>query len=473
MRSVFTFFLLVTSIVSPAQSPLAGDWSGKMQAGAASMRLVLHIKDSVGIHVSMDSPDQNAFGFKADQATITGDSITVLFTSIRGKYRSVLATENGRQQLKGVWSQGGMQLPLVLERGAGAALVRPQTPKPPFAYRVDDVTYTNTDSSVTLGATLTVPAGPGKYPAVILITGSGLQDRDETLFGHKPFWVIADHLTRNGFAVLRVDDRGVGKSTGDGANATSEDFANDVITSINYLKARPEIDVRQIGLLGHSEGGMIAPIVAAKTKDVAFMILLAGPSVKGSAVLKEQRAAIFRVSGVPEQTVSEINALYDEVTRVVIHAGTKSQALTDVEAMVKKWNTSAGTETKTILQTGSEEQVKKFADQVVKQLYSPWFKYFLQFEPAPVLAKSKCPVLALYGEKDIQVVSSQNLEPMKRILAQTRKPENFSVQEIRHVNHLFQKCTACTVAEYGELTETFSAETLALITDWLKRTAVR
>jgi pimeloyl-ACP methyl ester carboxylesterase len=451
-----------------AQSQFAGDWSGKLQVGVP-MRMVFHVKDSAGIHVTMDSPDQNAFGFKADQAIIHGDSITILFNRIRGKYKALLQTVNDKQELNGFWHQSGMQFLLLMQRGESPAPLRPQTPKAPFNYVVEDVVYTNADKSVTLGGTLTRPKGNGKYPALILITGSGQQDRDETILGHKPFWVIADFLTKNGFAVLRVDDRGMGKSMGEIENVTSEDFANDVMTSIHYLKTRSDIELKKIGLIGHSEGGMIAPMVAAKTKDVAFMVLVAGPAVKGDEVLNEQRVAILNASGINLTAVREIDVLSRKITQLVIDSKTKEEALVRGEGEIKQWASSAGSEAKAALNITSDDQAKAYATQTINQMYVPWFRYFLQYDPAPVLEKSKCPVLALYGEKDIQVIPSQNSEPMKRILGKSRKTGEFEVVEIKGVNHLFQKCNSCTLAEYGELTETFSEEALHVITDWVKQ----
>lgn len=469
---IFCTLLLITSIVAvEAQSPFVGNWSGKLQVGV-SMRLVFHIKDSTGIHATMDSPDQNAFGFKADNAVIHGDSITMLFNRIRGKYRALLQIENNKPQLKGTWYQGGMELPLNMERGEAPPPLRPQTPKPPFDYDVEDVVYTNADKSVTLGATLTKPNGSGKFPVIILITGSGQQDRDETILGHKPFWVIADHLTKHGFAVLRVDDRGMGKSTGMSPDVTSQDFADDVIASINYLKTRTDIDVKKIGLLGHSEGGMIAPMVAAKTKDVAFMILLAGPAVKGIEVINEQQVAIQKASGMNEAVIRELDLASRKLRQIVVKAKTKEDAVAQVDVLLTTWLSTASDAAKAVLAVSSDEKKRKFVESTVNQLYSPWYRYFLQYDPAPALEKSNCPVLAIFGEKDLQVLSSQNMEPMKRILAKSRKPANFSVVEIRGANHLFQTCKACTIPEYGELTETISEETLTVISDWLRQTVV-
>lgn len=469
MRIVYTLLFLTVCLTSYAQSPFAGSWSGKLQVGV-TMRLVFHVKDSVGLHATMDSPDQNAFGFKADEAIVRGDSITILFNRIRGKYMALLQTINDKQQLNGKWYQSGMQFPLVMDRGEAPAPLRPQTPKAPFNYVVEDVVYTNADKSVTLGATLTKPNGSGKFPVLILITGSGQQDRDETLMSHKPFWVIADHLTKNGFAVLRVDDRGMGESRGEIWNATSDDFANDVITSMNYLKTRNDIDLKKIGLLGHSEGGLIAPIVATKTKDVAFMVLLAGPSVKGAEVLDEQRSAIMKSNGISEPVVDEIEILSRKTTNIIITAKTKEEAQATITEIIKLWMPKASSDAKEALTVTSEKQADAYANQVVSRMYVPWFRYFLQFDPAPVLVKSKCPVLAVYGSKDIQVIPSQNVEPMKQALSKSRKAKDFSIVELEGLNHLFQKCNTCTLAEYGELTQTFSEDALTVITDWLKQT---
>jgi pimeloyl-ACP methyl ester carboxylesterase len=467
MRIIFALLVSVAFAGVNAQNPFAGDWSGKLEVGV-SMRLVLHIKDSTGIHATMDSPDQKAFGFKADNTIITGDSIKIFFNRIGGKYVAVIELKGDEPKLNGTWYQGGMQFPLSMERGVAPALQRPQTPKPPFNYAVEDVVYTNADKSVTLGGTITRPTATGKYPAIILITGSGQQDRDETILSHKPFWVIADHLTKNGFAVLRVDDRGMGKSKGELENVTSQDFANDVITSINYLKTRSDIDLKKIGLIGHSEGGMIAPMVAAKTKDVAFMVLLAGPAVRGDEVINEQRVAIMKASGTDSVVVREIDAIGRKIMGIVMDSKTKDEALLKAESATRQWASAARSDSKAVLNITSDDKIKTYVSQSINQLYVPWFRYFLQYDPAPALERSKCQVLAMYGEKDIQVIPSQNSEPMKRILSKSRKAGEFRVVEMKGLNHLFQKCNSCSLAEYGELTETFSEEALRVITDWLK-----
>lgn len=467
IRLTSLLIFLVLCVSAGAQSPFAGDWSGKLNVGV-SLRIVFHVKDSLGLHVVMDSPDQGAFGLKSTGLTTRGDSILIMFNRIGGRYIGALQHESGKATLNGIWHQGGAKFPLVLEKGEAPALVRPQMPKPPFDYVIEDVVYTNPDKSVTLGATLTRPTGTGKYPAVILISGSGQQDRDETIMGHKPFWVLADHLTKNGFAVLRVDDRGTGKSTGEVVNATSEDFANDVITSITYLKTRSDINLKKIGLIGHSEGGIIAPMVAAKTKDVAFMVFLAGPSVKGSEVIDVQRVEMLKAAGAAESVVRETDGLFREITQIIIQSPTQDEAQAKSEEAAKRWLPNASHDTKTVLGIATDDKVNEFVTQTVTRMYSPWFRYFLQFDPAPVLAKTKIPVLALYGEKDIQVLPGQNIEPMKRALAKSRKSSDYQVVEIKGVNHLFQTCTTCTVMEYGDISETLSEETLRTVTDWLK-----
>jgi pimeloyl-ACP methyl ester carboxylesterase len=468
-RTICIILFLNCCFALRAQKGYQGEWSGKLQLNVP-LRLVLHIKDSAGLSATMDSPDQNVFGIRSETVTIADDSITVQFSRPRAKFSGRLRSgAKNSLELDGSWKQGNYRLPLLLTKidGKSRPDERPQHPKPPFDYLIEDVVYTNEGKTVTLGGTLTIPRGNKKHPVVILISGSGPQDRDETTFGHKPFWVMADYFTKRGFAVLRVDDRGVGKSKGEIANVTSLDFAQDVIISLEYLLTRKEIDKERVGLIGHSEGGIIAPMVASK-KKIAFMILLAAPAVIGGELLDEQRIAILTASGVPAGIANEYRALSQQMNKIILNANDKEIAINQSQEAIGKWLETASVEAKGILQLSSIEQAKAYAVQSVNQMYNPWFRYFLAFKPVDELTRSNCPVLAIYGEKDIQVLASQNTKPMEMILKQSRKLDTFKVMEMKGMNHLFQLCNTCTLNEYAVLTETFSEEVLKVMIAWME-----
>jgi pimeloyl-ACP methyl ester carboxylesterase len=296
---------------------------------------------------------------------------------------------------------------------------------------------------------------------VLLISGSGAQDRDETVFGHKPFLVLADYLARSGLAVLRVDDRGTGESTGDFAVCTSEDFASDVMAGMEYLRTRDEIDPGKIGLIGHSEGGIIAPMVATRSRDVSFIVLLAGTGLTGEEILYEQTALIARANGATEEAISENRIVQEEIFSVLKDELDDERA----EARIREILTDAFTEW-----TEAEQQamgyVEAGVEQQLAQVMSPWFRHFLVYDPAPTLKEVKCPVLALIGEKDLQVPPSSNLAPIKRALGEGGNPD-FVVKEMLGLNHLFQTATTGSVLEYSRIEETISPAALELIGDWI------
>ncbi|HEU0301577.1 MAG TPA: alpha/beta fold hydrolase, partial [Longimicrobium sp.] len=280
-------FLAVPALGAPAdaQTPsrsVAGSWGGALEPGPVRLRLKLIVPGAAGDSTAtLVSVDQGGASMPAT-FSVRGDSVIFDLSQIGGSYRAVLSA--GADSLAGTWTQGGGSLPLVMVRGADSMMVvrRPQEPRRPFPYREEEVAYESVDG-VRLAGTLTLPPGDGPYPGVLLITGSGSQDRDELIFNHRPFLVLSDYLTRRGIAVLRVDDRGVGGSTGDPRTATSADFARDVAAGVRFLRARREIG--PVGLIGHSEGGLIAPMVAAQTPEVRFLVLLAGPGTDSRTLL--------------------------------------------------------------------------------------------------------------------------------------------------------------------------------------------
>ena len=343
---------------------------------------------------------------------------------------------------------------------------KPQTPIPPFPYKTEDTVYFNKDKTIRYGATITIPEGNGPFPAVILITGSGQQNRDEQIGPHKPFAVIADHLTRKGFVVLRVDDRGMGKSTGELMRATSLDFCGDVGVGIDYLKTRKETDTKRIALIGHSEGGMIAQMLAAQRTDVAAIVLLAGPGTTGKQVLLEQNRAFYSAAGIQEDYVARYMELYSALVDNANQANKDSIKMM-VTRQVEDWIQKTPEDiVKTTTRITDEKTKAAFIGQFSGLLSLPWVRYFLNYDPKEYLEKISCPVFALNGSKDIQVISKSNLPAIEAALKKSRS-KDYKIKEYDGLNHLFQQCKTCTTTEYASLDETISVEVLADVAAWL------
>ena len=451
--------------VAPADRP-DEIWTGTMNAlfQKLAMRFrVYHAEDGTE-NFYFDSVSQKSGGFKAMRTT-KGDQWTINVASIGGAFEGVLNAE--KTEVTGKWTQGGATLDLVLTRDESLSVepvkapVRPQTPMAPFPYLVEGVLIGNESDGVQLAGTLTVPRTNHPCPAVVLISGSGPQDRDETLLDHKPFWVIADHLSRHGIAVLRFDDRGTGASTGDFSAATSENFANDVEAAFEYLTRDTRIAKNSVGLLGHSEGGMIAPMVAARRNDVAFAILLAGTGVNGKEILLSQGQLILQAEGVTDenllntQRVTQL-ALIDTVLEAAADA--TQDELT--AAAIKRLTESLPKESL------PEDNLTETVSAGIQRMHSPWFRFFLTYEPATILQRVKCPVLALNGEKDVQVDPRLNLPAIHAALEKGGNT-NFRTVEFPAMNHLFQSCTTGGLSEYQMIEETISLTVLETITDWI------
>jgi uncharacterized protein len=438
-------------------------WEGKLSLGSGlGLRLVVRVQKTEDGKLlgRFESPDQGAIKLKVDSITLDKTKLAFAMKALDVRYEGKLNGEEN--EAVGTFTQRGMKLPLTLKKTDKVTEVRrPQTPKPPFPYKVEDLKYRNERAGITLGGTLTLPQGRGPFPAAILISGSGAQDRDETIFQHKPFLVLADMLTRRGVAVLRVDDRGVGGSSGNIAKATSEEFAGDVEAGIALLKSRPEIDGRKIGLIGHSEGGIIAPIVAARSRDVACIVLLAGTGLPGAEIMMMQGRLIGKVMGGNDKDLDKQNDLRKRLFEIM-----KS------ETDPKKAGVAMRGELKKLLGELSPVERKElgdvdaFAENQIKMLESPWFRFFLSFDPRPTLEKVRCPVLALNGEKDLQVPPKENLEEIAKAI---KKGGNMQVttQQLPGLNHLFQTCKTGSVAEYTEIEETFAPAALKVIGDWV------
>ncbi len=374
-----------------------GTWLGVLNAGGIEFRMVFHIsRDSVGVlTATLDSPDQGVTGIPVGAVIVTGDSLRMEVPAVYGVYEGTISADG--TTIDGTWSQGGQTFPLVLERTDEVPVVqRPQEPKEPYPYDVAEVTFENAAAGITLAGTLTMPRSEGPFPAVVLISGSGPQDRDEALLGHRPFLVLADYLTRQGIAVLRLDDRGVGQSTGSFATATTEDFAGDALAGVAYLKGRSEIDPAKIGLAGHSEGGLVAPMVAVQAPDVAFIVLMAGPGLTGEEILYLQGALIFEANGASEEAITRNRRQQERLFEVLKQELDSAAAAQQLRAIMKETLDAMSDEEKQAAGI-PEADVETLLDGQIRQLNTPWFRYFLTYDPVPTLQKVTCPVLAVNG----------------------------------------------------------------------------
>ncbi len=431
-------------------SDIDGAWIGTLEVGAGiKLRIVFHIVNTEsGLVTTMDSPDQGMNGLPATKTTRDGSKLKIDVQKISGVFEGTIDADTN--SIVGTWSQGS-EMALVLRRlkdKSELELRRPQNPVKPYPYHEEDVSYQNKVQNVTLAATLTIPPGKGPFPAVVLITGSGPQDRDESLLGHKPFLVLSDYLTRHGIAVLRADDRGTGKSTGDFSTATTADFATDTEAGMAYLKTRPEVNPHKIGLVGHSEGGIIAPMIASRNSDVAFIVLMAGSGVPGDEILVAQVQAIAESSGRTHEEALKTAAKQREILALV--KSEKDPAVLEKELKAKL----------------SGEGLEAQAGIEIKALTSPWFRYFMNYDPAPALRKVTCPVLAINGEKDMQVPPKQNLPAIRKAL-ELGGNKHFEVDELPGLNHLFQTAKTGSPAEYASIEETISPVALEKISNWI------
>lgn len=436
-----------------------GDWSGVLDVGATKLKLILHFTANADgtWRGTMDSPDQAANGLKLDVVTVEGQTLKFVMHLIGASYEGTL---NG-SEITGKFTQGGMTFPLNFKRATAADIAppkRPQTPQPPYPYNEEEVTFENAAANVKLAGTLTTPRTKAPFPAVVLITGSGPQNRNEELLGHHPFWVLSDHLTRAGIAVLRFDDRGVGKSTGKFSTATSADFASDVLAGIAYLKTRPEINPKKIGLVGHSEGGLIAPLCAVQSKDVAFIVMMAGTGVPGDEILYEQTALLMRAEGLPETMIAENHKNQAKMFAIVKTEKDAAVAEKKLLEIVAAAVAAAPAAQKKTVEATLTNQIKSYN--------SPWFRYFLTFDPRPTLRQVKVPVLALNGELDLQVSPKQNLPEIAKAL-KAGGNKKAQIVELPKLNHLFQTSKTGAFSEYAKLEETISPTALTLISEWI------
>lgn len=458
---LFTFLLLI-SFVGRAQD-ISGQWYGILKLPGAQLKLVLNLtKNGNGYAATLDSPDQGAKGIPVNSVEFSNMILKIQSSSINAEYQGTL---NAGDRFKGTFKQNGMSYPLDLGREIleSTKALRPQEPVKPYAYYTEEVKFENQKEKITLAGTLSLPSKEGNYPVAILISGSGPQNRDEEIMGHKPFLVIADHLTKNGIAVLRYDDRGTAQSTGDFNAATSKEFGTDVEAAISYLKTRKEINVKKIGLIGHSEGGLIAPMVAADSKDVAFIVLLAGPGIPGDEIMMKQTRLLGKAGGLPDQALDKSEQMNKKVYAVLKQKLDIAETKRQIKVLLEEDHNQAPAEQKL-----SDSDREAVISRMVNSIVSPWTQFFLTYDPAKALEKVKCPVLALNGEKDLQVPPKENLEAIKNALEKGGN-KSFTTKELPNLNHLFQESKTGAPSEYGTIEQTFSPIALSEVTTWINK----
>jgi len=444
-----------------AADPLAGTWVGELALGAITIRVVFNVAGAGGtLSATMDSPDQGAKGIPVTAARNDHGSIVLEVKGIGGVYRGTLSGDGSR--VEGQWVQGGSTFPVVLKRSPGPFTVeRPQEPRPPFPYREREVSIPSADG-VVLAGTVAIPPGPGPFAAVVLVTGSGPQNRDEELMGHKPFLVISDYLARHGIEVLRFDDRGVAHSTGTFADATTLDFADDAEAALAFLAARPEVDRRRVGIAGHSEGALDAAIAAARNPAVRFVVMLAGPGIRGDQLLALQAAAIGRAAGQDEATLAAVGELNRRLYDL-------AESEVDPTALVTEGRAEAARflERDTRLPQAVKDELNRSIGSQVAQLATPWIRTFLRLDPADYLSRISVPVLALNGSRDLQVPAEVNLAAVRAALQKAGNTRS-RVVELPGLNHLFQHADTGLPSEYGRIPETFAPEALAAMESFIR-----
>lgn len=444
--------VLLGVTTASAQEPVVGTWSGVLKVKGMELRLVFHVEqEEDGLTATMDSPDQGATEIPVSDVSVAGDSVTLAVDRIGGTYAGTLADDGAK--IEGQWTQSGRSFPLTLtpaDEAETASPPRPQHPEPPYPYVEDSVTFRNESAGITLAGTLTRPESDGTHPAVVLVSGSGPQDRNSEVFNHKLFLVLADHLTRQGIAVLRYDERGVGDSEGTFDGATSEDFVGDVAAAVQFLENRPGVDPDAVGLLGMSEGGLVAPMVHTQFEAVDFLVLMAGPSVPGHEILVEQGAKMASAQGAPPSVVDSVRTRQQRIMKTIRTASDSAEIADQVRSMLEK-------------QGVPNAQIQSQIEQVT----APWFRFFVQHDPAATLRQVDVPVLALYGSKDLQVPPEQNADPMRTAL-QESPSEDVTVRVLDGLNHLFQPAETGLPNEYAQIETTMASRALETVSGWIR-----
>ena len=455
-----TIAILLYSVLSFSQD-ITGRWNGTVKLGEdKKISFIFNIENTENKYVTtIEIPTQRVSGLKPQKTSFKNGALFIDGANLGIKYEGSFNKKT--QQFEGTFSEGLNALPLILKREKikiEKTAKRPQEPVKPYPYNEEEVVFENKEANVSLSGTLTLPRANGKFPVVILISGSGPQDRDETVANHKPFWILADYLTRKGIAVLRYDDRGFGKSTGNFSNATTKDFSTDVISAVNYLKSRTDIDLNNIGLIGHSEGGIIAPLAANQTNDVSFIVLLASTGILGSELSLIQSKTL-RPFPVPDEDA------YEQAIRKAIKIAASNKEISVIKSeLTTHYNATIAPILKPLV--GNDAKVSEIIKGLIEMRTTPWIRYFYNYNPADEFEKLKIPVLSLNGSKDTQVSAKINQEGIRKALIKG-KIKDYKIIEMENLNHLFQECKTGKMDEYELIEQTFSPEALKVISNWI------
>lgn len=460
-KSIIIICTILITLSLNAQE-ITGKWNGMLKVKGMELRIVFNIaRQGDAYTATMDSPDQGAFDIPMTSAEFKNPDIKLTHSAAMIVYSGKL--EEG--QIKGTFNQAGQSFPMDLSRETieKVEIVKPQDPEKPYPYISEDVLIQNLKDSVTLAGTITLPSKEGKFPAVILVSGSGPQNRNEDIFGHKPFLILSDFLTRNGIAVLRYDDRGTASSKGNYSTATSADFATDAMSAINYLKSRPEINSQKIGIIGHSEGGIIAPMLAANYNEIAFIVLMAGTGVQGNELLLMQQEAIGKVSGLTDDELKMMREVNSKQFDIIVNATStdsiRPRLVNYLKQYLKEYPEAQRPEGMT------DDQ---YVEMSIAQLTTPWMVNFMRYNPTTDLAKVKCPVLAINGSKDLQVPAKVNLASIEKAV-KSGGNNDVTIIELEGLNHLFQECETGSPMEYTQIQQTISPNAMDEILKWINQ----
>ena len=459
MKKNILITLLLLFSVSVFSQEITGNWLGTLDIMGNKLRVGFNIEKTDTMYkTKMDSPDQGAFGLPTNKTSFANDTLKIDASGLGISYIGTLQGDS----ISGTFVQSGLQLPLMLKKTEKPVLNRPQEPQPPFPYKTEEVVFQNKKAKIDLAGTLTLPDSAGTFPAVILVHGSGPQDRDETILGHKPFLVLADYLTQNGIAVFRYDKRGVGQSKGDFATALTTDFADDAAAAVAFLRTRNEIDKKRIGIIGHSEGGIIAPMVAATDRNIAFIVLMAAPGIKGIDIIMAQNENAMKLQNMEPKNVETLQKINREMFEGLVDwQGTETNRTILRDNLNRLWE-------KLPLLVKLKMNKDSYIRANFNAMIRPWYRNFLQLNPKTHLTKVSCPVFALNGEKDTQVNASDNLNAIKKAL-EKGKNYRYETKMYPNLNHLFQICETGEADEYGRIEQTISEEVLEDIGNWLKK----
>ncbi|MFA3782240.1 alpha/beta hydrolase family protein [Melioribacteraceae bacterium 4301-Me] len=464
VNTFLSSILLFASVMLYAQeqNKYISYWQGIIKNGGQELTINLKVfKEKEGkLNAVMESVEQGTGDLPTSDFYLGTDSLRFKVPLVNGIYSGKIVSDSNI--IRGFWKQGPFTVELNFKKVDEIEKPkRPQLPQKPYPYNEEEVSFQNKQANITLAGSFTFPKSGSSFPAVVLISGSGPQDRDETIFNHKPFLVIADYLTRNGIAVLRFDDRGVGKSQGNYSAATTAELAQDALSAVEYLKSRKEVNPKKIGLIGHSEGGLIASMIASSSNDISFIVLLASPGLPGKDILLMQQKLIAQAQGVDEKTIEENFRINEKMYDIVLSEPDSDKAVEKLNKVLNDYVNTLPSEKKGMVQF-SEEGRK----QMIKVIMSPWFRFFLKYDPRPALESIFVPVLALNGSKDLQVSAKANLTEIEKALTSGGN-KHFEVKELPGLNHLFQNCDTGSPTEYAKIEETFSPAALKIIGDWI------